>query len=203
VVFIDRIIEGLDVPSVMVDHFKGAHDATSFLFDKYGGPVYYLGERTSSTSAKYRFAGWQQAVNENIGFNDISKYIYDIETPDSIFVMTIDNLVSRSQELAMKLFKDCEKSATIQVFAYNDWAAQGLYAAANEVGREIGKDVFVIGFGNIPLCDRVHVSLSSVEQNSEEVGYLGAQILHRMMTDVTYKTFTHLVPVELKIRESS
>jgi len=68
---------------------------------------------------------------------------------------------------------------------------------------QIGKDVFVVGFGDIPLAQTMPVPLSSVFQNSELVGYESAKLLYELITGDMEKPVHRILPVELRIRASS
>lgn len=103
---------------------------------------------------------------------------------------------------AVKLFETCEGEA-YSIFAGNDYVAVGVYVAAEKLGLQIGKDVFVVGFGDIPLAQTMPVPLSSVFQNSELVGYESAKLLYELITGDMEKPVHRILPVELRIRASS
>jgi DNA-binding LacI/PurR family transcriptional regulator len=78
-----------------------------------------------------------------------------------------------------------------------------VYLAAEQVGLRIGKDVFVVDFGNMPLCRQLSVPLSSIDQASKEVGYEAAKLLYLTAIGSIKCPMHRKVLSELHIRESS
>ena len=109
---------------------------------------------------------------------------------------------SKTLEFAGKIF-DKHKADVYCVFAMNDYAAISVYKAATQRGLKIGKDVFVAGFGNMPLAVNSTPTLTTVDQNPKELGYAGAKTLYDKTTGNIKKPINCIMPVDTIIRESS
>lgn len=62
------------------------------------------------------------------------------------------------------------------VFCYNDPTAMGAQKAILEKRLRIPKDIALIGCGNVRYADSLRVPLSSIDQNSQEIGAEAAQL---------------------------
>ena len=87
------------------------------------------------------------------------------------------------------------------LFAVNDTAAIGAMGAVRASGREIGVDVAVIGYNDIPLAAELPVPLSTVASPMFEMGNRAAQLLIDRIGGGTVES-VRLPPV-LKVREST
>lgn len=68
------------------------------------------------------------------------------------------------------------------VFCANDLCGSRLLEAARSVGIAVPDEIAVLGVDNDPvLCEMAWPSLSSIEQNAEQIGYLAAEQLDRML----------------------
>lgn len=63
------------------------------------------------------------------------------------------------------------------IFAVNDLAALGVYAAARRLGLRIPRDVAVAGFNDIPIAARVEPGLTTIQVPVHEVGVVSAGLL--------------------------
>jgi len=62
------------------------------------------------------------------------------------------------------------------VFCYNDPSAMGAMHAILEAGLHVPQDVAVIGCGNVRYSEFLRVALSSVDQNSAELGRCAGEL---------------------------
>lgn len=62
------------------------------------------------------------------------------------------------------------------IFCYNDLVATGAMQAILNAGLRIPADVALLGCGNLPFDDYLHVPLSSMDQHSTTIGIRAAQI---------------------------
>lgn len=206
-VFVDRTIDGVDVSSVSVDHTSGAYIATLHLLGTHNVPVYHLSYSTPPSSARDRIRGWAMAMQEH-GFHNVKPYLWNVPHCESELTFSINDTCMGLQydyvcEAAMNLFKT-QKEKIYCIFALNDFVAKGVYLAAEKLGLQIGKDVFVVGFGDYPLCEYLDVPLSSVYQSNEQVGYEAAKLLHMKLIGASKHCSIHKrIPGELCVRASS
>jgi DNA-binding LacI/PurR family transcriptional regulator len=200
VVLLDRDLPGFSFSCVLSDHFGGAFDATCHLLMEHDGPVYYFGWTKEPTSSLNWYRGWQEAMRE---YNYETKSCV-IEVPYSEAEMHDKRTIH--YQLIRKVFHDNIekfKQKPFSILAGNDYMANYVCQAAQELGIHAGKDMFTASFSNAPLCEKVPVPLTSVEQNPEKVGYEGAKLLYEQMLNYSSGIKNILIPTELHIRMSS
>ncbi len=203
-VFLDRPLAGVGASCVSCDHFAGAYQATCHLLDKHGLPVYLFTTESELGSNRERKKGWQQAMWE-FRYYTAEKYFVDLDSKPK--KMYKSSKMFDSKELrkvysnCIEFFKHLKQKASI--FTINDYMAGVVYEAAAKIGLEIGKDIFIVGFGNLPLAKNPSVSLTSVEQNSRQVGYEAAKILYEHISGNITNPTRRMVKTELCIRNSS
>ncbi len=201
IVFLDRIIPGINVSSVSSDHFSSAYIATDHLIEIHQRPVFYLGSTDLLSTTRYWVRGWKAAMNTH-NYSDVEGYKYNLDKIASDLKYKKLSHQEVLIEAANKLLReaDCKK---ISIFAGNNYIARAVYFAADQIGMEIGKDIFVVGTGDAPRCDNLKVPLSSVWQNTEQVGFEGARLLHDHLEGKLKKPVNRLMPVKLIRRQSS
>jgi DNA-binding LacI/PurR family transcriptional regulator len=89
------------------------------------------------------------------------------------------------------------------IVAFNDLMAIGAMRAAQERGLQVGKDIAVTGFDDLPLLDFVSPPLTSVRQPVWEVGQRVMSILLELLEDNEREPENVLVEPVLIVRESS
>lgn len=86
-------------------------------------------------------------------------------------------------------------------FCASDYMAVGCMEALKELGKNIPKEVGVIGFDDIPISAYVTPSLTTVKQDNYSKGYLAAKIIHEIIKKED-KPRTLTLECEMKIRNS-
>jgi LacI family transcriptional regulator len=67
------------------------------------------------------------------------------------------------------------------VFAYNDYAAMWIYAGLRQAGREVGKDMAVVGFDNLADSEACLPALTTVESYPRTLGAAAGEMLLRRL----------------------
>lgn len=203
IVFLDRFLPDVEASSVEADHFSIAYQATTHLIMTHNMPVYYLAFVKSPSGARFWFRGWSSAM-DTYGYADREQYVFDFPVPEEKLADTVDLGLEYSVSAAMQLFKT-RKESKYCIFSGNDFIARGVYIAAEKLGLEIGKDVFVVGSNNMPFAERMPVPLSSVRTvpSIQDLGYQAAKLLYEHLTGSVKHPVRKLLPVELVVRQSS
>jgi LacI family transcriptional regulator len=89
------------------------------------------------------------------------------------------------------------------IIASNDIMALGVYRAASEAGLEIGRDLSVIGFDNLPITEEVSPPLTTVQQPLQEMGRLSVEYLGRLRAGEPMVSRDVRVPTNLIVRAST
>ncbi len=203
IVFFDRHLAQIDASSVEADHYSVAYQATTHLLALHNMPVYYLAFVNQPSGARDWFKGWSNAMGSH-GYTSLQPYIFDFPVPEEKLADTMDIGLEYSIKAALDLFNS-RKEKTYCIFSGNDFIARGVYIAAEQLGLQIGKDVFVVGSGNLPFAEKMPAPLSSVQTlpSTQDLGYQAAKLLYEHATGVIKHSVRRLLPVELIIRESS
>jgi DNA-binding LacI/PurR family transcriptional regulator len=89
------------------------------------------------------------------------------------------------------------------IVALNDMMATGAMRAGTERGLEIGRDLAIVGFDDLPMVRYLRPALSSVRQPIWQVGQLVVEMLCAFLQGETVANPHILLEPELVIRESS
>jgi LacI family transcriptional regulator len=174
------------VPSVVIDNYKGGYDATTLLLDSGHEKIAYIGGPSVLLSAEDRFAGYLRALGER-GLNPYCVYrgSFEIET-------------------GYGAVKDMIEKHTIPtaVFAGDDHIAFGVIDAFRQVGLKIPEDISLVGYDNHPFCNKLHPKLTSVAQPAARMAREAVDLLlSHMKGELGSKKVIKLEPT-LVVRES-
>lgn len=90
------------------------------------------------------------------------------------------------------------------VFCFNDGVAMGAINAILEAGLGVPEALAVVGVGNVHTSEFLRVSLTTIDQNSAEIGRKAAEILlERIEAKRPGRPKRVLIPPKLLIRSSS
>ncbi|MBN1435819.1 MAG: GntR family transcriptional regulator [Sedimentisphaerales bacterium] len=196
IVQVDCRLTDLPISSVVSDHFLGTYRAVNHLFEQHDCPVYYLGLVDHASSTRDAFRAWKEAMLEH-GFSEWGRYCLDMVD----FAANRGEAMELSCKMACELFSRGEQ--TYSIMACDDHVAQGVYAAAEKSGLTIGRDVFLVGFDDLPVCAKLSPSLTSVRQPREKLGVEAARLLLQQLDAKLRQPVHRVLPTELNIRESS
>jgi len=101
-------------------------------------------------------------------------------------------------ELMTRALADGVESGTV-VFGISDVVAIGALAALREAGREVGADIALAGFDDIPTGRDVTPALTTVRIPLDELGYLA----FHAATDAEWQPAADALRLEVLVREST
>jgi LacI family transcriptional regulator len=94
--------------------------------------------------------------------------------------------------------------APVALMACNDVPASHVLRACQEVERHVPEEIAVLGADNDEAwCSLAHPPLSSVAVAAEQIGYLAAQQLARLLAGRTPRRHTAVPPLNVVVRQSS
>jgi LacI family transcriptional regulator len=205
--FLDEQSGSPKTPVVLIDrrpgrsrlNFVGADDeeigrmATEHLIDVGCRRIAHIGGPGISTAVG-RLTGYRRAL-ETHGLSADPSYVITREHADEDSDAT--GYAAMKQLLGMKRPPD-------GVFCYNDPTAMGAMQAAIEEGVRIPQELALIGSGNVRYAKFLRVPLSTVDQQSEEIGERAAKLALKLIeTKSQGKAITILLTPKLLVRESS
>ena len=162
IVLVDRTMRNLRCPVVATDNVQVGRIATEHLIGLGHARIGHMSGDASSVSTD-RLEGYKRALTQHgLRF-------------DKSLVMPCGLLESDGYR-AMRQWLE-KRDTPKAVFAVNDPAAIGAMKALEEAGLEIGKDVAIVGAGNIHYGDMLRVPLTTVSWSRSEMGQQAARLL--------------------------
>jgi LacI family transcriptional regulator len=160
-VFLNRMFSPIPIPSVYVDYYKAAYDATSYLIESGRKQVAIMLGRLRQPQSHINYLGYTSALRERR--RDLS--------PDTIFECDYDsNQIPALVERAL--------SEKIDAFyCLTDLIAIHVIHALRALGRRVPEDVAVIGAGNTTFATLMDPQLTTVDLKNRLLGRSGAQLL--------------------------
>jgi DNA-binding LacI/PurR family transcriptional regulator len=174
------------VPVVAVDQFGGASSATQLLLDLGHRTVAHIAGPRDFLEAQQRVEGWH-ATLQAAGA--------EVQAP----VMG-DWSPRAGYELGQRLARD---PAVTAIFVANDQMALGVLRALHERGREIPREVSVVGFDDIPEAQYFTPPLTTVRQNFAEMGRSSLRLLLEVMQGGGEPPSRLSIAPELVVRRST
>lgn len=202
IVCVDRFLPSVRVSTVMADHFDAGYQGARHLIEQHGLPVHYIGTPTAPTSQMERTRGWAAAMQEH-NFDQLQKYVWELPLKEVDSCTRPFEDIFRNPYLTAKRLFETVKSGTYCIYAGNDYIGKGVYLAAAEARLKIGRDVFIVGFGDMPLCTLLDPPMSSVHQDYEQIGYEAMNLLQQELSGAVVTPIRRVLPVHLCVRRSS
>ena len=188
IVLVDRTMKNLRCPAVATDNVEVGRLATEHLISLGHRRIGHLRGDASSVSME-RLEGYKQSLASH-------KLRYD-----GSLVRACGLLESEGYE-AMRLWLK-EDGVPEAIFAVNDPTAVGAMKAMEEVGLRAGRDVAIVGAGNIHYGDMLRVPLTTISWSRGEMGHLAAQMLIELIENrSSVKAKQVILPPELIVRSS-
>lgn len=85
----------------------------------------------------------------------------------------------------------------------NDLMAFGAMSAAQDRGLDVGKDISITGFDNIPMAEHSFPSLTTLHQPIYQIGGMVCEMLIKLIRGETIEKEHILLKPELIVRQSS
>jgi LacI family transcriptional regulator len=158
-VLIDRAFLGMPANFVGVDDIAVGRMATEHLIAVGCGRIAHIRGPAASTAIG-RMEGYSQALARH-ELTALQGYVVTGRSPD------VDSWISGNE--AMKKLLALEPPPD-GVFCYNDPIAIGVIDAILEAGLRVPQDIAVIGCGNLHFDKSLRVPLSSIDQQSADIG---------------------------------
>jgi DNA-binding LacI/PurR family transcriptional regulator len=175
-----------DVSVVSVDQLAGAMAATRHLLELGHRTVWHIAGPGDWLEARQRVDGWAAALAEA-----------GADVPP---LLSGDWSARSGYELGKRLATVRDVTA---VFAANDQMALGLLRALYESGRQVPRDLSVVGFDDIPEAQFFTPPLTTVRQDFNEMGRQSLMLLLGEIAATTRSSERVVVEPELRIREST
>ena len=180
---------GNGVDSVVVDNFKGAYDAVSYMISRGLRNIALINGPIDISLYKQRLEGYKFALKgESMVFSEkmVVNGVYGWEDAYQAMV----NLLKAGLKID-------------GVFATSDSKAMGAIKAIKDYGYNIPEDISVMGFDNSDLAALADPPLTTVSQPFYKMGVAACERLLKLIEDNSkIKTKIQVLTTELIIRKS-
>jgi LacI family transcriptional regulator len=189
IVLVDRTMGNLNSPAVATDNVKVGALATEHLIALGHRRILHLRGDASSVSAE-RFKGYKEALAKH-------RLPYD-----EGLVRPCGLLESQGYETTSRYLQEGDLADAI--FAVNDPVAIGAMQALEDSGLRAGKDIALVGAGNIHYSDMLRVPLTTVSWSRSVMGQQAARLLLQLIRNEApaAKKQLLILPPELIVRAS-
>ena len=188
VLMFDRVVDDIECNKVIVDDFQSVYDAVEHLIvnDKRKN-ILLVSNIEELSVGQLRISGYTKALEDhNLKPN----------------ILKLDHAVDVDVE--KKIYEYLKANPTIDAILSIDHVT-GIVAInmAKKIGREIPKDLSVVGFGYEHTQLLSSPKISIIHQKAFKIGEMSTQLLIDSLKDENLKLQTIVVPSELQLSESS
>lgn len=189
-IVINNYVEDLAVSCIAIDNTGGAEEAVNYLVSLGHRKIAHIAGDLVTQAAVQRFQGYKQALKKN-----------NIELrPEYIF--KTDYSRGQARQAAESLIKIPQPPTA--VFVASDSMALEVMAVARESGKEIPRDLSIVGFDDNPSGLYGPVALTTVRQPLVKMAQESVKELNALMSakGKGVKINKAYLPTEMVIRES-
>jgi LacI family transcriptional regulator len=189
-ILFDRVVEKIDAHTVTIDDFKSAYEATEHLITQGYSRIAHFHGPLNTKIYKDRFEGYKQALRDNeIDFDPILiKESFDL-----------------SREEGRRMMTELLQITNIDgLLAASDFAALGALHICQERHIRVPEEVGIVGYANEPFTTYIQPDLTTVDQNPEKIGKIGAELFFQHLTAINgFEKKTIQIDSTLIVRNSS
>ncbi|MGH4049780.1 MAG: LacI family DNA-binding transcriptional regulator [Clostridium sp.] len=167
------------------DNFKAMFSAVNYLINKGDRKIAFIGGPSELNVTINRLEGYRSAMI-NIGEKIDENMIQVAEFTETSGYNAMKNILKKFKPTA--------------VVTTDDLIAFGVSKAINEM---TDKNIKVIGFNNTPLAAFRNPTLSSVDVNSEELGYYAVRLLINKLENNEEQINNYIIDTKLVERQST
>ena len=188
-VVINNYVEDLEVSSVSVDNSAGAESAIDYLYSLGHRRIAHITGDLVTQASVQRLEGYKKSLKKN-----------KLEARQE-YIFKTDYSRGQARQAAEKLIKMSDPATA--VFVASDSMALEVMTVIRELGKDIPRDLSIIGFDDNPSGLYGPVALTTVRQPLVRMAQEGIKELNAIMhSDKKMPVKRIVLPTELVIRES-
>ncbi|SCP98948.1 LacI family DNA-binding transcriptional regulator [Anaerobium acetethylicum] len=189
VVFLERSIKNFEVCSVLSENELAIYKGMKHLIKCGHEKIAIILESRNLTTVEERLSGYRKALeNEGIRF-------------DENLVIKLD-LYDREEVCRNKINAAFELNKPTAFIAGGNRLTLLLLRTIQNMGLECPNDISVVGFGDEEWCELAAPPLTTLKQNTEEMGKSAAELIISLINGETVEQKEIRVPANLSIRKS-
>lgn len=163
VVLIDRICDGVDTDAVVLDNQRAVFDATTYMLHLGHRRIGYISGSLDTSTGRDRLAGYHEALDSaGIAFDDELVRLGNFREADAY-------------KAAMQLLTQPDRPTAI--FSANNLMVIGVMKAIRDIGLSCPEDISVACFDDFPWADVFRPQLTTVAQPVRAIGEQAAQLV--------------------------
>ena len=147
-VFLTQSINGLKKSSVQVNNFSISQKVAKHLIEQGYKKFFYIGTPNTPLSNDVRYTAFQMGLNQE-GFALDEKCVFQISQNDKTNMKHLSHAFEKEKD-------------PVGVFCYHDLIAAQLYRICYKLGKQIPKDIGIVGFDNLSITTALYPPLTSV-----------------------------------------
>lgn len=187
VVVIDRLIQGLNTPQVIVNNRASIYNATKYLISLGHRRIGHLAP-PDSYLGRERIGGFKTAMIEA-----------GLQTDDSLIISTEADV--NSGEISMTQMLN-QKDLPTAIVTRSDDVAVGAMKAIFAIGLSVPDDISIISHGDTRFADMLRVPLTTMHVSAEQMIDIAVDTLLKLLHNVDVDPQTISIDTKLILRES-
>lgn len=188
-IIVDRLLDQIELDSVVSDNFQGGYLATNHLISTGHHRIAIIRGPSNVTPSAKRFDGYLKALEEN-GIPANPSWIKSGDFhPPSGYHATVELLSLAERPDA--------------IFACNDLMAIGALRAAYEANLKVPADLSIIGYDNIELASFTQPALSTIAQPIDNLAERTIHLLLNKISNPYSPSIREFLSNQLIIRETT
>ncbi|WP_299130765.1 LacI family DNA-binding transcriptional regulator [uncultured Winogradskyella sp.] len=190
-ILFDRGENDLNVDYIGINDYDSSHMIIKHLVEKGCKRIAHIGGYRRTRIFNNRIRGYVDALKQ-----------YKLPIDDHLLTESPLTLEDGRREMQRLLNLENRPDA---VYVASDYAALGALQVLNEHKIDVPKDIRLVGFGNEPFTSLVSPSITSVHQQSKDIGRLAAQTFLKRIAEPKLKQTLNkiILDAELIVRDSS
>ena len=187
IVTLDRELKGEFISSVLLDNKNASYNAMKFIAEQGYKDILLINGPKRTYDSEKRYEGFKDGI-ENYGLNLKKNW---------------DCIGNFEEESGYNILKKVIESGDLPevVCAANDEMAIGAIKALKEYNIKIPKEIAVMGFDDIPLCEYITPKLTTIRRPAYDLGVLATHTLFNNLKG-NYDGRSKMLSTEFIIRES-
>lgn len=168
-VLIDRRVDAEDYSSVDSNNEKGAYEAVKLLAESGKKRIGFIGGALTISTGTNRYQGYKRAMEElGLGYNE-----------DLVVFAKHFGIAEGSSYVSELLEKGIDG-----LFVSDNVLTMGVVVELNKRGIKIPEELGIIGFDDFDWMDMITPPLTTVKQQSYQMGYIAAEMIMRKLAGI-------------------
>lgn len=182
-VVLDAYFESIEQDYILINNVQGAYLATSYLISKRRSQPGYLRSAYPISNFDQRADGFYKAIRAQ-GMSTSKSVVHRLTPSEEGSYEDMKALLAAGEEPVNCYFAD------------NDHIAIGAMKALTEAGYRIPKDIAVVGFDDLPLCEYMNPPLTTICVPTHFMGQTAAKRLAQVIEE------RNSLPIKIEINTS-